>query len=152
MNKVFITGNQRLSRGYAVVVSSIGALILVGNIYSYVAEKTIGDGYATLFLAVVALAGGLPLAIGWKKPDLPEIHLSNEQMDWKRNGRDNSSFRWENLDRVDLNGNTLKITYARTGSSDTMKIPYLTDVETMLAIEKGIREMCEKHDVTFDKN
>ena len=75
--------------------------------YYFVAGEKMNDWYTSLFLGIMALASGLPLAMGWKKPVLPEIHLNSEKMEWKRNAW-NSSFQWDKLDRVEFNDRKLK--------------------------------------------
>jgi|GEM_PF-2453959 len=148
MSKIFITGNQRLVRGYSAAMAFIGALILCGHAYYFAIGELSHDWYMSLIVGAGALVTGLPLAMGWKKPVLPEIHLHSEKMEWKRNAW-NSSFMWNKLDRVEFNGRKLQVTYAMTGASDSLKIPFLTDTETMLALKKSIRMACEIHDIPF---
>lgn len=148
MSKTFITGNQRLVRGYSAAMAFIGVLILCGHAYYFAIGELSHDWYMSLIVGAGALISGLPLAMGWKKPVHPEIHLHSDKMEWKRNAWD-TSFRWNKLDRVEFKGRELQVTYRMTGASDRLKIPFLTDTETMLALKKNIREACENHNITF---
>lgn len=150
MSKVYITGNQKLIRGYSAALAFLGAVILCGHAYYFAIGELGNNSYMSLIVGAGALISGLPLALGWKKAVLPEIHLDSEKMEWKRNAW-NSSFKWNKLDRVEFIDRKLQVTYAMTGASDTLKIPFLTDVETINALQKSIREACEHHNITFIK-
>lgn len=148
MRKIFVTGNPRLVRGYSGVGAFIGAIILGGLVYQFAFSELSNDWYITLILGVIALLSGFPQAVGWSKPELPEIHLDGEKMEWKRTAW-NTSFYWNKLERVEFNGRKLRVTYAMTGSSDILEIPILTDTETINALKKSICEACELHKIAF---
>jgi len=149
MKKVFTLGNQKLLRGYSAILVLISAIIVGGHLYGFIAGDMMEGWFLSFITGVLFLITGSIYAFGWHKPPDPEIHIDSEKMEWKRPGW-SSSFSWSKLARVDLNGKKLQATYAQTGLSDSIRIPILTNAETMKNLKSSLREACEEHEIPFD--
>jgi len=153
MAEIRVQPNLIYLQWYSVFMALCGVIIIGGHAYYYAVGQLAGDWYFSFYMGAFALVIGAGYLSGYINPNIAEIVIDETGINSSKSLWD-SSLKWDNLKKVELQKDRIQVQYSKTGLTNKIIIPLMIrfSSEKMQTLEKGLLERCSMEGVEFESN